>query len=165
MTAPANGAFWRVVLIWCAGLGAAAQYGKVSVTYDLLGSVYTDAGPQLGFAVSLVGFTGILFGVVAGVLVSAIGYRRAMIWGLILGAVISLYQSSLPSMPFLLGSRIVEGFSHLAIVVAAPTLIAAISTDTQRNFALTLWGTFFGVAFALLAVAGVPFARPGKTDC
>lgn len=54
--------------------------------------------------------------------------------------------------------RLVEGASHLALVVAAPTLIAQIATDRQRGLALTLWGTFFGIAFALMAWFGRPLA-------
>jgi DHA1 family inner membrane transport protein len=56
-------------------------------------------------------------------------------------------------------SRVAEGASHLAIVVAAPTLIAQLSAPRHRGFTLTLWGTFFGVAFAILAFAGRPLAE------
>ena len=58
---------WGIVLaLWGAGLGAAAQYGKFSVIYDRLPQVYPDAGASLGFVVSVVGFVGIIFGIVAG---------------------------------------------------------------------------------------------------
>jgi hypothetical protein len=53
---------------------------------------------------------------------------------------------------------VIEGASHLAIVVAAPTLIAQLSADKDRGLTLTLWGTFFGVAFAVLAFVGRPLA-------
>lgn len=158
------GALWRVVLIWLAGLGAAAQYGKISIAYELLGGHYPEAGAQLGFVVSLVGFVGILFGVAAGVFASALGFRRVLIGGLLLGALLSLYQASLPSLPLFLASRVVEGLSHLAIVVAAPTLISGICPERYRNLALTFWGTFFGVAFALLALFGVPLAERSGVD-
>ena len=150
-----------VILLWLAGLGAAAQYGKVSVVYDLLGQLYPNAGTGLGFAVSLVGFTGMLLGVVAGLLVARIRYRRAIIGGLVLGAVVSLFQAALPSFPLLLGSRVLEGVAHLAIVVAAPTLIAEVTAPRHAGFALTLWGTFFGVAFAVLVFAGLPLVDVG----
>ncbi|NRB36311.1 MAG: MFS transporter, partial [Rhodobacteraceae bacterium] len=48
---------------------------------------------------------------------------------------------------------------HLGVVVAAPTLIAQISSNRHRGAALTLWSTFFAVSFALLAWAGRPFAE------
>lgn len=101
-----------VILLWIAGLGAAAQYGKVSVVYDRLGTHYPEAGATLGFVVSLVGFTGMVLGVVAGLLVARLRYRRTLLWALGFGAAISLYQSTLPRCRFcwpracLKGSRI-----------------------------------------------------------
>lgn len=57
----------------------------------------------------------------------------------------------------MLVSRAVEGASHLAIVVAAPTIIARIAPAKFRNAAMALWSTFFGVSFALMAWLGAPF--------
>ena len=150
--------FLRVFALWAAGLGAAAQYAKISVIFDLLPDLYPEAGPALGFLVSLVGGVGILFGVVAGLMVARIRYRRALLFALWLGAAVSVFQALLPGFGWMLASRVVEGLSHLAIVVAAPTLIAQLSTIKDRGFTLTLWGTFFGVAFAILTLAGRPLA-------
>lgn len=148
--------FGLILLIWCAGLGAAAQYGKISVIYDQLPSVYPDAGASLGFLVSLVGFVGIVFGVVAGLLVARVGYRRALIWALWFGAALSLVQALLPPLPLLLALRGLEGVSHLAIVVAAPTLIAQLSAPRHQGLTLTLWSTFFGVSYTALVWLGLP---------
>lgn len=147
-----------ILLLWGAGLGAAAQYGKVSVIFDLLPAAYPDAGAAVGWIVSLVGFVGILFGVVAGLVVARIRYRRALLWALWAGAGVSVFQATLPPLPWMLLSRVVEGASHLAMVVAVPTLIAQLTAPKDRGLALTLWGTFFGVAFAVLAFAGRPLA-------
>ena len=150
---------WPLILaLWGAGLGAAMQYAKVSVIYDLLSNVYPDGGAALGWLVSAIGGVGIILGVVAAMLVARIRYRRALLAALWLGAVVSLGQALLPPLPIMLGLRLIEGISHLAIVVAAPTLIAQIATDRQRGLALTLWGTFFGVAFAVMAWGGRPLA-------
>jgi predicted MFS family arabinose efflux permease len=135
------------------------QYAKISVIYDLLGSVYPEGGAALGWLVSLVGSIGIVLGVVAAMLVARVRYRRALLGALWLGAAVSLGQALLPPLPLMLALRLVEGISHLAIVVAAPTLIAQIATVQQRGLALTLWGTFFGVAFAVMAWGGLPLAR------
>ena len=40
--------FLRVFALWAAGLGAAAQYGKMSVIFDLLPDIYPQAGAALG---------------------------------------------------------------------------------------------------------------------
>ena len=151
---------WPLILaLWGAGLGAAMQYAKISVIYDLLGGIYPEGGAALGWLVSVVGGIGIVLGVVAAMLVARVRYRRALLAALWLGALVSLGQALLPPLPVMLGLRVIEGISHLSIVVAAPTLIAQIATDHQRGLALTLWGTFFGVAFAVMAWGGLPFAR------
>lgn len=149
-------AFGVILGLWAAGLGAAAQFGKVAVTFPMLGEVYGGAGAALGFAVSLVGFVGILFGVTAGLIVARFGPRRSLIAALGLGALMSAFQATLPALPLFLASRLAEGASHLAIVVAAPTLIAQLSQPRHRGLTLSLWSTFFGVAFAILTWAGLP---------
>jgi predicted MFS family arabinose efflux permease len=150
---------WRLVLLlYLAGLGAAAQYGKVSVVFDRLSGIWPDAGAGLGFALSLVGFVGIVLGVTAGIVVAKVRYRRAVLWALWAGAALSAFQATLPSLPLFLAARVLEGMSHLALVVAIPTLIAQLSAPKDRPFTLTLWGTFFGVAFTVLVWGGLPFA-------
>ncbi|MEM1073177.1 MAG: MFS transporter [Pseudomonadota bacterium] len=153
---------WRLVLaLWGAGLGAAAQYGKFSAVFDQLPAIYPNAGAALGFIVSSVGLLGIVFGLAAGLLVARVRYRRALLWALWAGAVISAFQALLPPLPWLLFSRALEGLSHLAVVVATPTLIAQLCAPKDRGLALTLWGTFFGVAFAILAWFGLPLVAVG----
>jgi predicted MFS family arabinose efflux permease len=142
--------------LWLAGLGAAAQYGKISVIFDRLPQVYPQAGAALGWTVSMVGVIGIMLGIVAGILAMRIGLRRALLAGLWAGAAVSLLQASFPPLPVFLALRVVEGVSHLALVVVIPTLIAQLSSDRLRPLMLTVWGTFFGVAFALLVFAGLP---------
>jgi predicted MFS family arabinose efflux permease len=150
---------WRLVLLlYLAGLGAAAQYGKVSVVFDRLPEVWPEAGASLGFALSLVGLVGIVLGVTAGIVVAKVRYRRAVLWALWAGAALSAFQATMPALPLFLASRVLEGMSHLALVVTIPTLIAQLSAPEDRGFTLTLWGTFFGVAFTVLVWGGIPFA-------
>lgn len=145
-----------VILLWLAGLGAAGQYAKISVVFDRLDAVYPDAGAAIGFVVSLVGAVGILLGVAAGVFVARLGYARAILWGLIGGAVLSALQAGFPPLPVFLVLRLLEGAAHLLMVVAIPTMIAQVTTDAQRGPALILWSTFFAVAFSILAWFGLP---------
>ncbi|SNR28103.1 MFS transporter [Puniceibacterium sediminis] len=145
-----------ILLLWAAGLGAAGQFAKVSVSFPALQLAYPEAGASLGFALSLLSFVGLILGLVAGMIVARLGYRKLLLAGLILGALMSALQATLPSFPVLLASRLVEGLSHLVIVVAAPTFIAELAPDRLRPFAMTLWSTFFGVAYALAAWGGLP---------
>jgi predicted MFS family arabinose efflux permease len=91
--------------------------------------------------------------------VSAFGFRRTLVAALLSGSAMSGLQVLDLSFGAFLATRVIEGLSHLGLVVAAPTLIAQISSNRHRGAALTLWSTFFAVAFALLSWAGVPLAR------
>jgi MFS transporter, DHA1 family, inner membrane transport protein len=139
--------------IWFAGLGAAAQFGKLSVIFGPLGVAYADRGAVgLGLMVSIVGIVGLIFGTTAGVMVTRIGPKRAMLAALLLGAAISLIQSLHLPFGWMLASRIPEGFSHLAIVVVGPTAIAATASLRFQGLVMTLWASFFGLTFTVLAL-------------
>lgn len=148
-----------IVALWSAGLCAAAQFAKVSVIFPELLQLYPDAGSAAGFLVSLLSFLGVVLGLVAGIVVATFGTRTLLLGALALGGLISAYQATLPPFSLMLASRLLEGASHLIIVVAAPTLIAQVSSDRHRAAAMTLWGTFFGVAFALVAWLGLPLVK------
>ena len=142
-------------MLWVAGLGAAMQFAKISVIFPYIREQYSTAGSEIGLLVSIIGFLGIGLGLFAGLIVARIGFRPLLLSALILGALMSLYQATLPPFSMMLFSRLIEGASHLVIVVAAPTLIAQLSSDRYRGLAMTLWSTFFGVAFALVAWLGI----------
>lgn len=153
-----TGPWGLVALLYAAGLGAAAQFAKLAAGFSALETTYPDAGAGLGLAVSLISFLGVALGLVAGMIVARLGFRTMLLLGLVLGAGMSLVQALLPAMPLFMASRLIEGASHLAIVVAAPTLIAEITDDRQRPVAMALWSTFFGTGFAVFAWFGTPLA-------
>lgn len=142
-----------VLALWGAGLGAAAQFAKIVVIFPELQAHYGETGALSGYLVSLISVVGMLLGLVAGVIAIQIGMRRLLLAGLALGAAISAWQATLPGFEWMLASRLLEGLSHLAIVVAAPTLIAEVTLAHRQGMALTLWGSYFGVAFAAIALA------------
>lgn len=155
-----------VVVLWAAGLGAAAQFGKISVLYDQLGTRYAaDCGPiRMGLLVSVVGLVGLIFGTTAGLLVSRIGPRRAIVAALCLGAVMSAVEASFPVYPIMIAARILEGLSHLAIVVVGPTVIASVASPRYQGLAMTLWSSFFGVTYAGLALIAPPLVAWGGAE-
>jgi DHA1 family inner membrane transport protein len=144
-----------ILALWCAGLGAAAQFGKMSVAYQALGTVYpAELGVWIGLMVSIVGVVGVVFGTTAGLVVARVGARRAVLTALVMGAIVSLAQSFLPPFPVMILSRVLEGASHLAIVIVGPTAIAATAPAHRQAAAMTLWSSFFGLTYAVLAWVG-----------
>ena len=142
-----------ILALWAAGLGAAAQFGKISVIFDLLVADYGTPG-CVAFMVSVVGLVGLVFGTTAGIFGQRIGLRRVLLGALLLGAALSAFQALLPPYPVMMASRILEGASHLGIVVAGPVLIAQTAPQRHQGLAMTLWSSFFGLSFAGLAVIG-----------
>lgn len=140
------------------------QFAKFSLTFGVLREAYPDAGTSLGLIVSIIGLVGIIFGLWASTVVSRFGFKRLLIYALILGAACSFYQSYLPELSAMLISRVIEGLSHLVIVVAAPTMISRFSPEKFTSATMTLWSTFFGVAFTITSWVGLPFQQAYGID-
>lgn len=148
-----------VLTLWAAGLGAAAQFGKISIVFDLMATRYGGSPVATGMIVSVVGIVGLVFGTTAGLWVTALGFRRVLVGALLLGAAVSAVEAADLPYGILIALRMVEGVSHLAIVVAAPTVISLVAPPASLGLAMTLWSSFFGVSFALLAWIGRPLAE------
>ena len=142
----------RIALLWLCGLAAAMQFAKVSLGFDGLLDFYGITPVQLGWSLSIVGMSGLLFGVTAGLFAHAVGFRRLLLMGLGLGAVLSLLQTLMLPYPLFFITRLLEGVSHLIIIVIAPILITANSAPQHRSITIDLWSTFFGAAFALTSL-------------
>ncbi|GHE01474.1 hypothetical protein U879_14700 [Defluviimonas sp. 20V17] len=143
--------FLIVFTIWGAGLGAAAQFAKISVIFAPMARDYGGAAAT-SWLVSVVGIVGLIFGTTAGLLVVRLGPRRVLVGGLMLGAALSAFQAGMPGYGWMLASRVAEGASQLAIVVAGPVLIAEVTAPRHNGFAMSLWASFFGVSFAASAL-------------
>jgi MFS family permease len=143
---------WKLIAaIFVAGLFAAAQFGKLTLTLEVLQLTYSQARAWVPTLISVVGIVGLIFGVVAGPVIARIGMVRTLRLSLIVGAAMSLIQALLPPIEIFALTRIVEGFSHLGLVIAAPTLLASASTDKDRPFAMGIWAAFFGASLAITA--------------
>lgn len=148
---------WVLVFaLLVAGLFAAAQFGKLTLTLTVLRDTYPQGGAFVPVLVSIVGIVGILFGAVAGSVVARFGVTRSLMTAMLAGGCLSLLEASLPGLWAFAGLRVLEGFSHLAIVVATPTLMASIASDRDRPLVMGIWAAFFGISMALLA-AVLPF--------
>lgn len=146
----------QVLLLWLAGLGAATQFAKIAVPFAQVAALYPAHADKIGWLLSVISLIGAILGALSGAIAGRVGPVRLLMFGLTLGGAVSLFQASIPGLGLMLVSRVVEGVSHLAIVVAAPTLIAQITIGKWRNAAMVLWSSFFGVAFALNAWLGLP---------
>ncbi len=144
----------RVLVLWLCGVLAAFQFAKIAVALAPLQAHYAVTAASVGWVLSIPGTVGLLLGVMLGLLAPRWGYRRLLLGGLALGAAVNAAQCLLPPMQWLLASRVVEGASHLAVVVATPVLMVAASAPHHRAMVMGLWSTFMGVGFALAGAFG-----------
>lgn len=151
--------FVLIALYWLAGLAAGGQFAKITVPFMEVVALYPDAGNASAWLLSSVSVVGAVFGLTSGSLVARFGAERTLLAGLLLGGSLSLVQAIGLSFGWMLATRIVEGVSHLLIVVAAPTLISRVAVGWLQGPALALWSTFFGVTFAFVGWLGLPFVE------
>ncbi|WP_245770956.1 MFS transporter [Natronohydrobacter thiooxidans] len=143
-----------ILLLWTTGLLVAWQFAKVTLTLDSLQTLYP--GSPVAYAVSGVALIGILGGAMAGFVVARFGLRHSVLWACGLSAVLALAQGlELPFRAYMI-LRIAEGVGHLLFVVALPTLMASRARAADKSVVMGLWGTFFGVGYALMAVIVPP---------
>jgi MFS transporter, DHA1 family, inner membrane transport protein len=144
---------WLVIaVLFTAGLVAAMQFGKVAPVMADVQSAFGLGLVGAGFAVSILGLIGLIFGVAAGAVVAAIGLKRALLTALFGGAAMAAIGAFAPNGTVFLASRLAEGFSHLLVVVAAPALMTAHATRKDTPFVLAIWGCFFGFGFGIMSL-------------
>lgn len=150
-----------ILFLWLSGIVAGMQFAKFSST---IGLIQTEIGiNQLysGWLLSSLGIIGIALGITAGVIVSRYSPFKMVIAFLWWAAAASLLQALFSHPVFMLSVRIFEGFSQLILVSAAPTALLKITPKRYQPFIMTLWGTFFGVAYLIMNILQNPLIQLG----
>jgi predicted MFS family arabinose efflux permease len=145
-----------VIILWLAGIAAAMQFAKFSFAFDYLKSQYNISHFWMGLSLSVVGLISLIFGITISIYSSKIRQNKILLISLLLGIFISFIQALNPVFPIVFISRILEGISHLGIVVSAPIIIILLSSEKHHSIVMGLWSSFFGIAFAVMAWAGKP---------
>jgi predicted MFS family arabinose efflux permease len=148
--------WFMVIVLWLAGIAAAMQFAKFSFAFDFLKNQYNVSPFWIGLSLSIVGFIGLVFGITISIYISKIGQNKILLVSLLLGIIISLIQAFNPIFPIVFISRIMEGISHLGIVVTAPIIMVLFSSEKHHSIVMGLWSSFFGIAFFLTAWIGQP---------
>jgi MFS family permease len=143
-------AWLMVFLAIFAGLLAATQVGKAHIALPAIRSdlkLSLEAGSWL---ISAMNFLGLFGASLVGVLAARYGFRRFITWGLVVLAIFGFYGSTAASEGPLMVSRFFEGVGFMMVIIGAPSLIAAVTQEKDRRFALGAWGAFMpgGIALA-----------------
>ena len=157
--APARTDWLAVYAALFCGIAVAFNIGKVPIALAALRQEFGLTLVQGGWVAStfntLAVFTAMLFGLVC----DRLGQMRTAALGLALSLVGGCAAVMAHGMPWLFGSRIVEGFGFLSVAVSAPGLISHVAQPADRRFAMGLWATFMPVGVGLAMIAG-PLVMP-----
>ncbi|MFM6974897.1 MAG: MFS transporter [Agromyces sp.] len=149
MNAPGRTNWPAIILLVLVGVSAALEFAKVSTVFSVVSDHYAANDAAAAWFVSLPALFTIFFGLTGSVIAARIGFRRTLLWSLALAIVLSGLQAFLPPIGIFLAIRVLDGAVQLGIVVAAPVLILQLARPQARAFAMSMWGAFFGCAFAL----------------
>ena len=142
---------WGIVcLAVAAGILASMQIGKMPPT---IGAIRAELGLDLvtaGWVMSSLNTVTVLLGALAGVLADHIGQRRMLLGGLIILAASNLAGAFANTGVFLLLTRFSEGFGYVALIITAPSLIAAVTQPRDRNIAIAAWSTYMPAGMTLM---------------
>ncbi|HEY4169297.1 MAG TPA: MFS transporter [Reyranella sp.] len=151
----------RLLLIYAIGVVAAGQLGIVP---PLVPALQAELGLSLataGAVISIVTLVGGLLGLPAGAFAERIGHARAFRLGLLVMAIAAALCATAQGASLLLAARTLAGVGYLLVVVAGPSLMAALAERRHQPLALSLWGTFVPVGIALAGIATASFAYAG----
>jgi MFS family permease len=146
-----GGTAWLMVFLAIfAGILAATQVGKAHIA---LPAIRSDLGLSLvagSWLISAMNFLGLFGASLVGILAARYGSRRFITLGLVALAVFGFYGSTATSELPLVISRFFEGVGFMMVIIGAPSLIAAVTQEKDRRFALGTWGAFMpgGIALA-----------------
>ncbi len=136
---------WPIISVSIfAGITAAIQLNKVIPAIPFLRETLKISMVEAGWVMSVFSFNTIFLGFFSGVMGDKFGNRRVVIFGLIsvlVGSIYGFFACNI-SLLALLVSRVAEGLGFALIVVSAPALIAAASSENRRGMALGLWSAY-----------------------
>ena len=143
----------RILLYYLCGVFAAGQLGKLAALSPPIARELQLGLAAMAALTSLLEVCGATLGGVAGRWLPRVGLRSSLsvaVLALAIGAAASAFAQDLVTLAL---ARLVESLGYLAIVVAAPVLIARAAEGRRQAAAMALWSTFVPVGMAVGAWA------------
>jgi len=145
---------WGVVVI--AMLAAVIAAGHVGKLPPALPEIRAELGLDIvaaGWLASIFSATGMISAIVFGAVASRLNPWRTAITGLVLLTASGLGGALAASSAQLFVSRFLEGLGFLAVVVAAPSLIASATSGRERGMALGFFAAYMPAGVSIMIFA------------
>lgn len=156
MKQPGGTRWGTVFLILFAGSVGAAQLGKLPGALPDIRADLEIGLVAAGWLVSTIVLVGALGSIGAGLIGDRFGHRRMLLAGGALVCIGSLAGAAATGLDALIFTRLVEGIGYIAVISAAPVLIARAAANRDRPIAFGVWSFYmpFGMA-AMVALSPV----------
>ena len=145
---------WPIVWVALgAGIVAATHIGKLppampEIRLSLNADLITG-----GWIASMISFTGFALGLIAGSVADRIGQRRGLILGLFAMTAGSLLGAFAQSGEIMLVSRLIEGLGFTSVTITGAGMIAHVTVDRDRKWALGVWSSYLPIGFSAMLIA------------
>lgn len=150
MTTEPRTRWGTVVIAFAAGVIAAGHIGKLPPALPMLRAELGLDLVAASWVASVFSTTGMVVAVVLGATADRVGHWRLSIIGMALLTAGGVGGSLTGGVVALLVSRFVEGIGFLAVVVAAPSLIAHATHGRDRQLALGFWAGFMPIGVTVM---------------
>ncbi|KUL25886.1 hypothetical protein ADL15_39460 [Actinoplanes awajinensis subsp. mycoplanecinus] len=140
--------------VWGTGVLAAAVLGAIAPISGILQDELGLSLVQAGWTTSIVTCVAAALGLPAGVLIRRLGFRTALLTGLLILGVAGGCAALADGFGVLLVSRLVAGAGYLLVFVAGPVALMRITEGPARGAALALWGTCVPIGLGVSAALG-----------
>ena len=143
-----------VFLILFAGSVGAAQLGKLPGALPAIRADLDFGLVAAGWLISTIVLIGAVGSIGAGMIGDRFSHRRMLLAGAALVCIGSLAGSAADALTPLIATRFIEGIGYIAVISAAPVLIARAAIDRDRPVAFGVWSFYmpFGMA-AMVALS------------
>jgi MFS family permease len=122
--------------VLAAGVVGAFQIGKLPASLPVLRD---DLGLGLiaaGWVISTISAVGVVAGVASGWIDDRFGHRRMLLTGMAIMAAGTLAGAAAWNGASLIASRLIEGLGYIAIITAAPSLLATVSAPRDHSMVM-----------------------------
>ena len=131
-----------------AGVVSAFQIGKLPASLPVLREDLQLSLVAAGWVISTISLVGVATGMTSGWIGDRIGHRRTMLLGMVIMALGTLAGAMAWDAASLIASRFVEGIGYIAIITAAPSLLATVSAPKDRSMVMGIWSFYLGFGLA-----------------
>lgn len=140
---------WPIVwMAFGAGVVAASHIGKLPPALPSIG-IELEAGLiTAGWIASLISVVGFVGGLGAGAIADRLGVGAVMIFGLLALAVGSLAGTFALTDEMMLAARFIESVGFTSSTVTGAAIIARVTADKDRKWALGVWAAYMPIGFA-----------------